>query len=144
MTGASFSILLALWVQGGLALVLLWVLGTRRLPLIARKEVAVKDIALERNGWPEEAKKASNAFDNQFQLPLLLYVAGGAAIYLGATLIEVILIWLFVATRLVHAYIHVTTNHVYHRFYAYAAGYGLLVALWLVLGIRLVLTLGAN
>ncbi len=138
MSLPTFLILLALWTQGALALFILFVLGRRRLPLVGRKEIYVKDIALDRSPWPEDAKKASNSFDNQFQLPVLLAIGSGIALYLGAGWPEAVLAWLFVITRIVHATIHLTTNNVYRRFAAYATGYGLLIVFWLAVLGRLI------
>jgi hypothetical protein len=39
----------------------------------------------------------------------------------------------------VHAWIHLTDNHVIRRFWAYAAGFILLCLLWLDLAVRLLL-----
>lgn len=132
-------LLAALLAQGGLALGIVVYLGFVRVPLVVRGEVHLREVALSRTAWPEREKQVSNAFDNQFQLPLLLYVAIFAALYLGPSLLEVSLAWLFVISRYVHAWIHVTDNHVIRRFGAYAAGLALLCLLWLVLLVRLLL-----
>lgn len=129
----------AMLLQGGLALGLLWYLGTIRIPMVTRGEVRMGDIALDRSGWPEQAQKVSNAFDNQFQLPVLFYVACFLAIALTATLLEVLLAFAFVVTRYVHAVIHVTTNNVPHRFAAYTAGLVVLCLFWVDLLVRLLL-----
>ena len=137
MTGNGLLILLALWVEGAVSLGLLWLMGSRRIPLVMNGKIAIGAIALSREPWPDKAKQASNAFDNQFQLPVLLFVASFAALYLGPTLFEVLLAWLFVLSRIVHATIHVTTNHVIRRFWVYVFGYGVLIAFWLDLLARL-------
>lgn len=132
-------LLAALLAQGGLALGIVIYLGFVRVPLVVRGEVHLRDVALSRSAWPEREKQVSNAFDNQFQLPLLLYVAVFAALYLGPSLLEVLLAWLFVASRYVHAFVQLTDNHVIRRFGAYTAGLVLLCALWLDLLVRLLL-----
>lgn len=135
----------AMLAQGALALGLLWYLGFVRVPMILSGKVNVRDIATDRGGWPEHERKLSNAFDNQFQLPLLFYVGCLVAIGFGATLLEVVLALAFVVSRYIHAVIHVTSNHVIRRFYAYTAGLVLLCVLWLDLAVRLVLiALGGN
>lgn len=131
----------AILAQGALALGLLWYLGTIRIPMVMRGEVRIDDIALERKGWPKREWQASNAFDNQFQLPVLFYVGAGLALYFGPTLFEVVLAWLFVVSRYIHAFVHVTDNHVIRRFSAYFAGLVLLCVYWLDLLVRLVLAL---
>ena len=141
MTGNGLLILLALWVEGALSLCLLWLMGSLRVPLVMNGKIAIRDIALSREPWPDKAKQAANAFDNQFQLPVLLFVAGFTALSLGPTLFEVLLAWLFMVSRIVHAAIHVTSNHVIRRFWAYVFGYGVLIALWLDLLVRLLVAL---
>ena len=138
MTLATLLILLALWTQGALTLMLLLILGRRRLPLGAEKKIAVRDIALDTSPWPEDAQKASNAFNNQFQLPVLFAIGIGIALYLGAGWPEAVLAWAFVVSRIVHATIHITSNHVYRRFSAYVFGFSVLIALWGVIFGRLV------
>ncbi|MEP7240504.1 MAG: MAPEG family protein [Devosia sp.] len=119
--------------QALLALALLFLLGTIRVPMVQRREVRLGDVALSRDPWPEREKKVSNAFDNQFQLPLLFYAGCGLSLYFGTIWIEVAIAWLFVVTRWVHAGIFVTSNHVVRRFTAYTAGYAILSAFWLEL-----------
>ena len=144
IAGASLWVAAALLLQGLLALAVLVYLGTVRLPMIARGEVRVHQIALDRGGWPERERRVSNAFDNQFQLPVLLYLGGILAILFGATWFEALLACLFVASRFVHAYIHVTDNHVIRRFIAFCAGLAILVLLWLDLLVRLILAATGN
>jgi hypothetical protein len=139
MNLAILLILLALWTQGALTLVLAFILGRRRVPLVMGKKIAVRDIALDAGLWPADVRKVSNAFDNQFQLPVLFAIGIGIALYLGAGWFEAVLAWAFVVSRIVHATIHVTSNHVYKRFFAYVFGFAMLIALWGVIFVRLVL-----
>ena len=142
---ATAALIAAALLQGALALVLLWILGAIRVPLVVSGKMPVSQIALSREPWPEHEKRVSNAFDNQFQLPLLFYVASGLTLYFGTGWIEVALAWLFVLSRIVHAVIFATRNRVYWRFFAYTFGYGLLVLWWIDLVVRLVLiTIGSH
>jgi hypothetical protein len=144
MAAASAWLVAAILAQGAIALVLLWMLGTIRVPMVMSGRMKVGDIALSRDPWPEAEKKVSNAFDNQFQLPVLFYVAAGLALYLGPLWIEAALAWLFVLSRIAHAVIFATRNRVYHRFFAYTFGYGVLVVFWIDLIVRLVLVAGTH
>jgi hypothetical protein len=132
-------LIFAMLAQGGLALGLLLYLGTIRIPMVTRGEVRIEDIALSHDGWPKRERQASNAFNNQFQLPVLFYVACLVAIGFGATLFEVLLALAFVVSRYVHAYIHVTSNDVVRRFSAYVAGLVVLCLFWADLLVRLLL-----
>lgn len=137
MTGNSLWLIFAMLAQGVLALALLWHLGVHRIPMVLRGKVRIEDIALDKEAWPERARQASNAFDNQFQLPVLFYLACLVGVAFGATLFEVVLAALFVLSRYVHAFIHITSNHVVRRFQAYVAGFALLCVLWADLLVRL-------
>lgn len=139
MTGNNLWLIFAMLAQGILALALLWHLGTHRIPMVLRGKVRIEDIALDKDAWPERARQASNAVDNQFQLPVLFYVACLVAITFGATLLEVVLGALFVVSRYVHAAIHITSNHVVSRFQAYAFGFAVLCVFWTDLLVRLLL-----
>jgi len=139
MTGNSLWLIFAMLAQGVLALALLWHLGMHRIPMVLRGKVRIEDVALDKEAWPERARQASNAFDNQFQLPVLFYVGCLVALAFGATLFEVVLAALFVLSRYVHAAIHITSNHVMRRFQAYVAGFAVLSVLWGELLVRLLL-----
>ena len=120
--------------------ILVW-MGFERVPRVARGEIAVKDIAVERQGYPLRARLLSNNFDNQFQLPVLFYVAALLLLWSGgAGWVELVLAWLFVALRYAHAAVHVTTNRVYRRFFIYTAGLVVLAVLWVWLVVRLILS----
>ena len=139
MTGNSLWLIFAMLTQGVLALALLWHLGMHRIPMVLRGKVRIEDVALDKEAWPERARQASNAFDNQFQLPVLFYVACFVALAFGPTLFEVVLAALFVLSRYVHAAIHITSNHVMRRFQAYVAGFAVLSLFWGELLVRLLL-----
>lgn len=134
------GILLPLLSQIALTFVLLTMTGHSRVSSIQRGETKSRDIALGQPNWPERVIKIGNSFNNQFQLPVLFYVAVILAYVLrAADLLFVTLSWAFVATRLVHAYIHVTSNHVSRRFYAFASGFAVLVAMWIILAARILI-----
>jgi len=49
--------------------------------------------------------------------------------------------WLFVVSRLVHAYIHLTSNHLGNRFAAFATGVLILLVMWVIFAVRILLGL---
>lgn len=133
-------LILAITLQVLLTMAILIWMGFERVPPVARGEIAVKDIAVDRDAFPLQARLLSNSFDNQFQLPVLFYVAVLLALWVGgAGWVEVVLAWLFVALRYIHAAIHLTTNRVHWRFTVYSAGLVVLALLWLWLVLRLVI-----
>ncbi len=131
-------------VQGGIAFVLLGVLGLIRIPLVMRGKIRLDQVALSREPWPLHEKRVANAFDNQFQVPVLFYAASGLSLYFGPVWFEVVLAWVFVLTRIVHAAVFATNNDVVRRFFAYAAGCVALAILWLDLTLRLLLLLAGG
>ena len=133
-------ILLPLFVQVALTFVLLFWLGGLRVSAVQAGDVKVRDIALGQQAWPESSTKAANCFANQFQLPVLFYVLVVLAIFTRqADLLFVLMSWVFVATRLLHALIHTGSNYVRHRFYAYAAGAVVLLVMWAIFAIRILI-----
>lgn len=138
---AETLLLVALLLQVALTFGLLLWMGAVRVPLVTSRAVRVKDIALDRDGWPDHARQLANAFDNQFQLPVLFYLAVLLTLWRGtAGWLEAGLALAFVALRCVHAVIHTTDNHIQRRFFAYTAGLFVLMAYWLVLAVKLLVT----
>jgi hypothetical protein len=130
----SFNAVLApLFVQVALTFVLLVWMGLLRVRAVQRGAVQVRDIALGQPAWPENVTKAVNAYHNQLQLPLLFYLLVVLVLVVApATPGIVFLSWLFVITRLLHALVHITTNNVSRRFFAFTAGLVVLVLMWLI------------
>lgn len=133
-------LVLAIAAQVLLTFVILWLMGRERVPRVMSGEIPMQDIAVDRSAYPLRARLLSNNFDNQFQLPVLFYVAALLALWAGGIgWLDVVLAWLFVALRYVHAAIHTTTNSLLPRFSAYTAGMAVLGAFWLWLMIRLLI-----
>ena len=125
-------LLLAMAAQVLLAVAILVMMGRERVPRVMSGEIPMADIAVDRSAYPLRARLLSNNFDNQFQLPILFFVAALLALQLGVVgCVEVLLAWAFVVLRYVHAAIHITSNHLYRRFAAYCAGLAVLVLFWL-------------
>lgn len=71
-------------------------------------------------------------------MPVLFYALVALAIITRkADLLFVVLSWIFVVSRLVHAAVYVTTNHVPHRFAAYLVGAVTLIILWISFAARI-------
>ncbi|MBJ3785318.1 MAPEG family protein [Devosia sediminis] len=133
-------LILAIGAQVFLAIAILVLMGRERVPRVMSGEIPVADIAVERSGYPLKARLLSNSFDNQFQLPVLFFVGALLLLQLGfVSWVDVLLAWLFVALRIAHAAIHVTSNDVPRRFAAYSAGLAVLTLFWLWLLIRILL-----
>jgi len=131
-------ILLPVFVLVLLTLFLALWMGYERNKVLYSKEVRIKDIALTKESWPERPKQISNAYHNQYELPVLFYVlVAFALITRKADLIFVALSWVFVISRLVHAFIHTTSNRVPRRFFAYLVGLVVLTIMWVYFAIQI-------
>jgi hypothetical protein len=131
------TILLPVYVQVALTFILLIWMGGSRLSTLRAGEVKVKDIALGERNWPTRILQIQNSYHNQFELPVLFYVLVVLALITRkADMLFVVMSWMFVASRLVHAAIHTTSNKVPMRFQAFVVGMLILAAMWVILGIR--------
>ena len=135
-------VLLPVFVLIGLAFALLiWMAGARRNALVSR-ETRVKDIALGQQNWPVRATQVGNCFKNQFELPVLFYILIAIALPLRhADNVIVVLSWVFVVTRLVHAGIFVTSNDLNYRSLAWFAGVLVLLAMWIYFALKILLVI---
>lgn len=133
------SVLTPVFVLVALAFALLFRMGSARFAAFRAKTVRIS----QETGlpvWPEPAAKISAAFHNQLQMPVFFYLVVLVALMTKkADLIFVILEWLFVATRIAHAFIHTGYNHIPHRFAAFLAGVTILMVMWIVTAGRILL-----
>jgi hypothetical protein len=133
-------VLLPVFVLVGLTFALLLWMASARTRALTGREVRIKDIALGQPNWPARATQIGNSFRNQFELPLLFYVLIALALPLRhADLFIVLMSWVFVVTRFVHAGIFVTTNNVQRRSLAWFAGVLVLLAMWIYFALRILL-----
>lgn len=138
---SNLHILLPVFAQVTLTFVLMFAMAFSRSRALQRKDVRMGDIALGQMNWPPRVAQVSNAFRNQFELPVLFYVAVVLAIVTnGITLGLVVLAWAFVIFRLAHAFVHTGSNYVPNRFMAFAGSVFSLVGMWLLLAYHVVST----
>jgi len=134
------SVLLPLFVQVALTFVLLICMGRARVPLVQSGQVKPHDIALGQPNWPDGATQISNAYSNQFQLPVLFYLLTVLAwITRQADVMFVVLAWLFVLLRIGHAVIHTTSNQLSLRFFVFTAGLIVLLLMWIIFAVRILM-----
>ena len=82
----------------------------------AANEVDLTVTPLDNDAWPDYARKIANSMRNQFQVPVLFYVLVLSLFVLqGVDVFAMVLASAFVATRVVHAYVHTGSNYVPHR-----------------------------
>ncbi len=109
-------VLLPLFVLVGLTFALLLGMATSRGRALSSRQTSPEDVAMGRANWPTRVAQVGDCFSNQFEVPVLFYVLIALALPLRhADLIIVLLSWVFVVTRFVHAGIFVTSNDVRQR-----------------------------
>jgi len=113
-------------------------MGRARVSAARARQVRLKDVALNSSAWPDEIRKLSNNYDNQFQLPVLFLALLPLMILLvKVDWLTVALAWLFVASRIVHSLIHTGGNVMVRRFQAFLVGFICVAAMWAWFALRL-------
>ena len=83
---------------------------------------------------PEESAQASRHFSNLFEAPVLFYAACLTAMVTGQkSLLILLLAWVYVAARVIHAVIHLGSNRLRSRIRAYFGSWLVLLALWITI-----------
>ncbi|EPE99812.1 MAPEG family protein [Rhizobium grahamii] len=121
-----------------LVYLLYMLLGYRRRQLVQAGKVRRSNYR-ENRDEPPEGLVVKNCLANQFELPVLFY-ACCVLLYMteADNLVAVVLAWIFVALRYLHAFVHVTSNDLRYRSPLFAAGYVALGAMWVWLAVWMV------
>jgi hypothetical protein len=126
-------ILLPLFVEVILTFVVGVTLARLRASALRAGAVRLDDIALREPNWPKPALQVGYSFSNQFELPLLFYVLTILAYITHlADIVFVVLAWIFVISRVLHAYVHCTSNAIRLRGPVYGVGAIVLIIMWLI------------
>ena len=133
-------VLLPVFVLVGLTFALLISMATARRNALVNKQTKIRDIALGQPNWPVRATQIGNCYRNQFELPVLFYILIALALPLRhADLVIVMLSWVFVVTRFVHAGVFVTSNDLNRRSLAWFAGALVLFIMWVYFALKILL-----
>jgi hypothetical protein len=126
-------ILLPLFVEVILTLVLLFWMAALRTGDFSSGAVQPDRVALREPNWPQRTTQVANAFSNQFELPVLFYVLTILEYVTHlAGIVFVVLAWVFVIFRILHAYVHVTSNIVRLRGSLYGVSALVLAIMWVI------------
>lgn len=131
------ALLMPMFAQVALTFVLLFWMSFLRIQAIREGLVQPESIALREPSWPARATQIGNAFHNQLETPLLFYVLILLAMVTKtADSILMVLSWLFVVSRFVHAFIHITHNRIEHRGPVFLVGAIGLCLMWIIVAAR--------
>ena len=127
------TVLLPLFVEVVLTFALLFWAGALRSGDLRTGTVRPEDIGLRELNWPKRTAQVSNAYGNQTELPTLFYILTVLAyVTHHAGILFVVLAWIFVAFRLLHAYVHVTSNIPNARGALFGIGSLVLAVMWAI------------
>ncbi|KHO65862.1 MAPEG family protein [Pseudomonas flexibilis] len=116
--------------QIALTLAIYIVLARRKAGAVKSRAVNMREAALDNRAWPESVVKVSNNLANQFESPVLFYALCLMLHAIdGVSLPALLLAWLYVALRVVHAGIHIGSNQLSRRMPVFVLGTGVLLAL---------------
>jgi hypothetical protein len=127
------AILLPLFVEVILTFVLLFCLAPMRTRDFGSGAVQPQDVALREPKWPKRTMQFAYSFSNQFELPVLFYVLTILEYITHlAGIVFVVLAWIFVIFRILHAFVHVTSNIVRLRGALFAISAVVLAIMWVI------------
>jgi hypothetical protein len=127
------AVLLPLFVEVILTFVLLFWMAQLRARDFSSAAVRPEDIALREPNWSKRTTQVANCVANQLELPVLFYVLTLLAYVTHHTgIVFVVLAWVFVIFRLLHAYIHVTSNIVRLRGGLWGVAAVVLAIMWII------------
>lgn len=100
------------------------VLSVRKRQELGKGGVDLKRTALDPKAWPESVVKASNNITNQFELPVLFLALCLILHQMQAvTTTVLVLAWVFVVSRYLHAFVHTTSNIIRFRLPLFLVGF---------------------
>jgi hypothetical protein len=132
--------LLPLFVEVALTFVLLFWMRGLNIAAVQSGAARPQEVALREPNRPARERQVQNAYLNQLELAILFYVLTVLSIALRhADLVFVLLAWVFVALRCLHALVHVTDNDVRRRGALFVSGAIVLAVMWAIFAIRILL-----
>jgi hypothetical protein len=88
---------------------------------------------IHEDAWGESVMLINNNIRNQFELPVLFYVVCFVLWALEAVgILALVAAWLFVLSRIAHAWVHLTSNYIPNRRRFFTVGWWILVFMGLL------------
>jgi hypothetical protein len=117
-----------------LTFVILGFIPQRRFRAVAQGLVGPNDFALgESKRVPGDVAIPNRNYMNLLEAPLLFYVAG-LMYYVAGRLdhIALVVAWLYVGLRVVHSFVHMTSNNIRQRLAVFGLSNFVLMAFWIL------------
>jgi hypothetical protein len=131
------SVLLPVFAQAALTFCLLFWMARERARAVRAGQFDMAAYMDEGRGWPKRATVINNCYKNQFELPVLFFALVPLELLTHqAGLFFVALAWVFVATRILHAWFYVQGN-LRMRAAFFAVGVMILFLAWLIFALNI-------
>ena len=130
-------LLLPLLAQVVLTFIVMVVMYNQRIKEMKSRKIHPQKMKVrsQHQGELTASEASANNYANLFESPVLFYTAVILALILMLQdNILVFLAWIYVASRYVHSFIHITYNEVMHRFTVFIFSCFVLLAMWMRLG----------
>jgi len=119
--------------QIALPIIVLLINGVRKSADVKAGIADREKSAMDNEAWSKPVVLTSKNLANQFQFPVVFYIL---CLILASThsvsVLALVFAWAFVATRWVHAYVHLTSNYVPIRMRVFITGIVCLIALFVI------------
>lgn len=114
------------------------VMSSRRIRAVKAGSAKVSDFKVP-SIEPEPSATAARNLTNQFELPVLFFAACLSLFVTGgAGLVAVVVAWAFVLARVVHAWVHMTSNRIKTRRMLFTLGLFINLVQWLLLAVHII------
>lgn len=132
-SGLLWPLILQVWLTVIIGLLTL----KARVKAAKQGEVSLSYFKHNRGQAPESMLRWGDNLQNQFELPILFYVI---VIVLSITqqvdIFYIIGAWVFVISRYVHSYVHISKNHIGQRLTSFLVGFFTLILMWLYFSLQ--------
>ncbi|QMW16587.1 MAPEG family protein [Pseudoalteromonas sp. MT33b] len=128
-------LIVAMFTQVLLTFIIMFIMGNRRFRAAKQKTIEMKDfLTMELEKAGSDVRVADRNFINQFEMPVLFFIACLTALQLNAVgYMFVALAWVYVLLRVVHSYIHLTSNTLKVRYYSFVISSLVMLSMWVVI-----------
>ena len=104
---------------------------TSRVKGVRNKQIPIKMFRTMQGDFPDFVLRTTRNYNNQFELPVLFYVASTLYLALGIqSTAALVMAWLFVFSRIAHVIVHLTYNNILHRMLVFWFGVVFALGLW--------------
>ncbi|AXV67206.1 hypothetical protein D0907_17965 (plasmid) [Pseudoalteromonas lipolytica] len=128
-------LIVAMFTQVLLTFIIMFIMGKRRFRAAKQKTIEMKDfLTMELEKAGSDVRVADRNFINQFEMPVLFFIACLTALQLNAVgYMFVALAWVYVLLRVLHSYIHLTSNTLKVRYYSFVISSLVMLSMWVVI-----------